>query len=105
MDKEWSTPTTREPVHSGDTVTRAWAKGFAAGTKLPRKCPQIESKEFLCDRPAEYEINGVVICEFHARFMQSPDLSSYVCPECKGHNLSPSRMRYCRDCEAAHFVD
>jgi hypothetical protein len=53
-----------------DTVTRAWAKGFAAGTASAlksRKCPIIESAKFLCDRPAEYEINGVVICETHAR--------------------------------------
>jgi len=86
-----------------DTVTRAWSKGFATGTKNPLKCPQIESSEYLCDRPAEYEVNGSVICGIHARRMQSQ--ASDVCPECKGHNLSPSRMTYCRDCEAAYFTD
>ena len=53
-----------------DTLTRAWAKGFAAGAKRPRKCPIIESSEFLCDRPAAYEINGVVVCETHARRLE-----------------------------------
>ena len=53
-----------------DTLTRAWAKGFAAGAKRPRKCPIIESSEFLCDRPAEYEISGVVVCGTHARRLE-----------------------------------
>ena len=26
-----------------------------------------------------------------------------TCPECEGKNLSPHRLRYCRDCHAAHF--
>ena len=56
-----------------DTVPTAWAKGFAAGKASAlnnRKCPIIESSKFLCDRPAEYEINGVVICETHARSLE-----------------------------------
>ena len=56
-----------------DTVTRAWAKGFAAGkinALKSRKCPMIESSEFLCDRLAEYEISGVVVCETHARRLE-----------------------------------
>ena len=31
------------------------------------KCPKIESKEFLCDREATYQIDGVVVCNIHAR--------------------------------------
>ena len=32
-----------------------------------RKCPSIESSEYLCDRLAEYEISGSVYCATHAR--------------------------------------
>ena len=58
---------------SDDTVTTAWAKGFAAGSNHRRKCPKIESSKYLCDRPAEYEISGVVVCETHARRMMDGD--------------------------------
>jgi hypothetical protein len=32
-----------------------------------RKCPAIESSEYLCDRLAEYEVSGSVYCGTHAR--------------------------------------
>jgi len=66
-----------------DTLTRAWAKGFAAGkvsALKSRKCPIIESSKFLCGRPAEYEIKDVVICETHARRLEirsSMDLHTF----------------------------
>jgi len=31
------------------------------------KCPARESSAFLCDRVAEYQINGTVWCATHAR--------------------------------------
>jgi hypothetical protein len=31
------------------------------------KCPARESSEFLCDREAEYQVNGTIYCEKHAR--------------------------------------
>ena len=31
------------------------------------KCPQIESRMYLCDREADYQIDGVVYCQIHAR--------------------------------------
>jgi hypothetical protein len=31
------------------------------------KCPARESSVFLCDRVAEYQINGTVWCNTHAR--------------------------------------
>ena len=37
-----------------------------------RKCPSIESSQFLCDREAEYQLEGTVWCNFHARRKQEP---------------------------------
>ena len=37
-----------------------------------RKCPAIESSKFLCDREAEYQIEGTVWCNIHARREQGP---------------------------------
>jgi len=31
------------------------------------KCPAIESTKYLCDRVAEYQIEGTVWCHTHAR--------------------------------------
>jgi hypothetical protein len=31
------------------------------------KCPAIESSKFLCDREAEYLIEGTLYCNIHAR--------------------------------------
>jgi hypothetical protein len=31
------------------------------------KCPDIESSEYLCDRPAEYQVDGTIYCNRHAR--------------------------------------
>ena len=31
------------------------------------KCPHIESTKFLCGRTANYQINGTVYCQIHAR--------------------------------------
>ena len=31
------------------------------------KCPAIESTKYLCDRVAEYQIEGTVWCNTHAR--------------------------------------
>ena len=31
------------------------------------KCPARESSEFLCDRDAEYQVNGTIYCNIHAR--------------------------------------
>ena len=31
------------------------------------KCPARESSEFLCDDPAEYQINGTIYCLRHAQ--------------------------------------
>ena len=31
------------------------------------KCPEIESESYLCDDPASYQINGVIVCNRHAR--------------------------------------
>ena len=31
------------------------------------KCPATESSEFLCDRVAEYQVNGTIYCGKHAR--------------------------------------
>jgi hypothetical protein len=31
------------------------------------KCPQIESANYLCDREANYQIDGVVYCQIHAK--------------------------------------
>ena len=31
------------------------------------KCPAIESSKFLCDRGAEYLIEGTLFCNIHAR--------------------------------------
>jgi hypothetical protein len=31
------------------------------------KCPARESSEFLCDREAEYQVQGTIYCEKHAR--------------------------------------
>ena len=33
------------------------------------KCPARESSEFLCDRVAEYQLNGIIYCEIHARLI------------------------------------
>ena len=35
------------------------------------KCPHIESKENLCDREAEYYVNGTIYCDRHARRVQT----------------------------------
>ena len=32
-----------------------------------RRCPAIESSEYLCGRLAEYEVRGSVYCATHAR--------------------------------------
>jgi hypothetical protein len=34
---------------------------------LERKCPEVESSEFLCDRPAQYPFDGMVLCATHVR--------------------------------------
>lgn len=34
---------------------------------LITKCPAIESSKFLCDRFAEYHIDGALWCNVHAR--------------------------------------
>ena len=34
---------------------------------LELKCPQIESREDLCDRTAEYQVDGTIYCARHAR--------------------------------------
>jgi len=31
------------------------------------KCPARESSKYLCDRVAEYQIDGTVWCEIHAK--------------------------------------
>jgi hypothetical protein len=31
------------------------------------RCPARESSEFLCDKPAEYQVNGTIYCEIHGR--------------------------------------
>ena len=31
------------------------------------KCPSRESSEYLCDRVAEYQIDGTLWCDIHAR--------------------------------------
>jgi len=31
------------------------------------RCPAIESSKFLCDRIAEYQIEGTMWCHIHAR--------------------------------------
>ena len=31
------------------------------------KCPALESSEHLCDRDAEYQINGTIYCLRHAQ--------------------------------------
>jgi len=47
-------------LHEGiDQVWRAAQIGL--------KCPQIESSQYLCDRPAEYHIDGTIYCHHHAR--------------------------------------
>jgi len=43
------------------------------------KCPARESSEFLCDRVAEYQINGTVWCNTHARrILEGDDLTVRV---------------------------
>ena len=39
--------------------------------------------------------------------LAGPNQDAYTetCPECEGQNLSPHRLRYCMDCEGAHFED
>ena len=39
------------------------------------KCPQIESANFLCDREASYQIDGVIYCEIHARRIMKAKLN------------------------------
>lgn len=31
------------------------------------KCPRIESSKHLCDKKADYQIDGIVLCNVHAR--------------------------------------
>ena len=33
------------------------------------KCPYIESSEYLCEREAEYQVDGTVYCGRHARYL------------------------------------
>ena len=40
-------------------------KDKARGNLL--KCPHIESTKFLCDRTADYQVNGTVYCQIHAQ--------------------------------------
>jgi len=43
------------------------------------KCPARESSEFLCDRVAEYQIEGTVWCNTHARrVLEGDDLTVKV---------------------------
>ena len=43
------------------------------------KCPSRESSEFLCDRVAEYHIDGTVWCNTHARrILEGDDLTVKV---------------------------
>ena len=34
---------------------------------MEHKCPSRESSEYLCDRVAEYQIDGTLWCDIHAR--------------------------------------
>ena len=43
------------------------------------KCPAIESTKYLCDRVAEYQIEGTVWCHTHARrVLEGDDLTVTV---------------------------
>ena len=43
------------------------------------KCPARESSKFLCDRIAEYQIEGTVWCNMHARrIIEGDDLTVKV---------------------------
>jgi hypothetical protein len=45
-------------------------------------CPEIESSEFLCDRPADYNIEGTSYCNIHARRrMEQKDKRCGECDE------------------------
>lgn len=54
-----------KPADLHEGIDQAWQ---AAHTPVGLKCPQIESSsKYLCDRPAEYHIDGTIYCHHHAR--------------------------------------
>ena len=53
-----------KPADLHEGIDQAWQ---AAHTPVGLKCPQIESSQYLCDRPAEYHIAGTIYCHHHAR--------------------------------------
>ena len=45
----------------------------AIAVSIARACPAIESRDYLCARTAQYQINGTLWCRFHARRVQEQD--------------------------------
>ena len=59
-------------TNNGDETVLAAVLHVAAALQrmtevLERKCPEVESSQYLCDRPARYEVRGGLVCEIHAR--------------------------------------
>jgi len=50
------------------------------------KCPARESSKYLCDRVAEYQINGTVWCNIHARRVLDGDDLTVRVREFEGKN-------------------
>lgn len=50
------------------------------------KCPARESSKYLCDRVAEYQINGTVLCNIHARRVLDGDDLTVRVREFEGKN-------------------
>jgi len=45
-----------------------------------RRCPAIESSEYLCGRLAEYEVSGSVYCAIHARRVTEAAIDEHALP-------------------------
>ena len=73
-----------------DRIERLWIQVTAYSLEIERNREAIEAQTEAVDKLRLTIEEGHVV---------------ETCPECQGENLSPHRLRYCRDCDAAYFPD
>ena len=56
-------------VHIEIATTHVYTKTIKliGGANMEYKCPSRESSKYLCDRVSEYQIDGTLWCNIHAR--------------------------------------
>ena len=63
---------------------------------LELRCPQVKSSEYLCDRTAEYQVDGTIYCKRHARRLM--EQQSQKCPTCEGTGKADNQTEYGGTC-------